>query len=128
MKKEELLRALASTQYWNRWLVFFWDMFLAVFSSLLALGIISYVFRITYSPLVLVEFMGVSMGAYAVSFLWMKTYKGIIRHSAFTEVARIAAVSLLACLLMGILLKCVAILPDDRRFFLFLCFVLFQLF
>lgn len=125
MNKEELLRNLASIQYWNRWLVFFWDMFLAVFSSLLALGIISYAFRITYSPLVLAEFMAISIGAYAISFLWMKTYKGIIRHSAFTEVARIAMVSLLACLLIGILLKFTMILPHGRRFVLFLCFDFF---
>ena len=125
MNKEELLRSLASIQYWNRWLVFFWDMFLAVFSSLLALGIISYAFRITYSPLVLAEFMAISIVAYAISFLCMKTYKGIIRHSAFTEVARIAMVSLLACLLIGILLKFTMILPNGRRFVLFLCFDFF---
>lgn len=98
---------LRQLKYVNRWVIFCLDLFIAWIASLLTLLLVKFVYDgLTVTPLLLLTFSLASMGASAIGFALVKTYKNIIRHSAFTEVGRLGIASflklVLLCLFLGV--------------------------
>ena len=89
MKINDLLLRLTKEKYLNRWIIFLIDLFLSVFSTVTSLALVSYILDWNYTDqIILTVFLALFCSP--ASFLVCQTYKGIIRHSAFTETGRIA--------------------------------------
>lgn len=98
MKIKCLLRKLTEIRYFNRWLIFFSDLVLSTFSTATALALIGYIQNVDFSLFTFIKIFVISACCSTISFLVCQTYKGIIRHSAFTETGRIAMAALLKTL------------------------------
>lgn len=66
---------------------------ISTFSTITSLALISYILDCDYSNQVVFRVFLASAFCSIVSFFVCQTYKGIIRHSAFTETGRIAMAS-----------------------------------
>lgn len=105
---------LCQLKYVNRWVIFCLDLFLSWVASLLTLLLIKFVYEsLTVTPQLLCTFSAVSIGAAAIGFAILKTYKNIIRHSAFTEVGRLAVASFLKSVLLCLFLAVWLFFPAD---------------
>lgn len=98
---------LRQLKYVNRWVIFCLDLFIAWAASLLTLLLVKFVYEgLIVTPQLLCTLSIASIGAAAIGFALLKTYKNIIRHSAFTEVGRLAVASflksVLLCLFLGV--------------------------
>lgn len=98
---------LRQLKYVNRWVIFCLDLFLSWVASLLTLLLIKFVYEsLAVTPQVLCTLSVASIVAAGISFALLKTYKNIIRHSAFTEVGRLGVASflksVLLCLFLGV--------------------------
>ena len=93
MKINYLLSRLTREKYINRWVILLIDLFLSVFSTVTSLALISYILDCDYSNQAVFSVFLASVCCSLVSFFICQTYKGIIRHSAFTETGRIAMAS-----------------------------------
>lgn len=93
MKINYLLSRLTREKYINRWVILLIDLFLSVFSTVTSLALISYILDYDYSNQTVFSVFLASVCCSLVSFFICQTYKGIIRHSAFTETGRIAMAS-----------------------------------
>lgn len=85
-----LLRLTKEKKYLNRWIIFLIDLFLSVFSTVTSLALVSYILDWNYTDQIILTVFLASLFCSTASFLVCQTYKGIIRHSAFTETGRIA--------------------------------------
>ena len=90
MKINDLLLRLTKEKYINRWIIFLIDLFLSVFSTVTSLALVSYILDWNYTDQIILTVFLASLFCSTASFLVCQTYKGIIRHSAFTETGRIA--------------------------------------
>ena len=90
MKINDLLLRLTKEKYLNRWIIFLIDLFLSVFSTVTSLALVSYILDWNYTDQIILTIFLASLFCSTASFLVCQTYKGIIRHSAFTETGRIA--------------------------------------
>lgn len=90
MKINDLLLRLTKEKYLNRWIIFLIDLFLSVFSTVTSLALVSYILDWNYTDRIILTVFLASLFCSTASFLVCQTYKGIIRHSAFTETGRIA--------------------------------------
>lgn len=90
MKINDLLLRLTKEKYLNRWIIFLIDLFLSVFSTVTSLALVSYILDWNYTDQIILTVFLASLFCSTASFLVCQTYKGIIRHSAFTETGRIA--------------------------------------
>ena len=90
MKINDLLLRLTKEKYLNRWIIFLIDLFLSVFSTVTSLAFVSYILDWNYTDQIILTVFLASLFCSTASFLVCQTYKGIIRHSAFTETGRIA--------------------------------------
>lgn len=90
MKINDLLLILTKEKYLNRWIIFLIDLFLSVFSTVTSLALVSYILDWNYTDQIILTVFLASLFCSTASFLVCQTYKGIIRHSAFTETGRIA--------------------------------------
>lgn len=95
MEINHLLQRLTREKYINRWVILLADLSLSVFSTVTSLALIGYMSGCDYFSQAVFQVFGVSVLCSIVSFFICQTYKGIIRHSAFTETGRIAVASLL---------------------------------
>lgn len=98
---------LRQLKYVNRWVIFCLDLFIAWVASLLTLLLVKFVYEgLIVTPQLLCTLSIASIGAAAIGFALLKNYKNIIRHSAFTEVGRLAVASflksVLLCLFLGV--------------------------
>lgn len=93
MKINDLLLRLTKEKYLNRWIIFLIDLFLSVFSTVTSLALVSYILDWNYTDQIILTVFLASLFCSTASFLVCQTYKGIIRHSAFTETGRIAMAS-----------------------------------
>ena len=71
-------------------IIFLIDLFLSVFSTVTSLALVSYILDWNYTDQIILTVFLASLFCSPASFLVCQTYKGIIRHSAFTETGRIA--------------------------------------
>ena len=90
MKINDLLLRLTKEKYLNRWIIFLIDLLLSVFSTVTSLALVSYILDWNYTDRIILTVFLASLFCSTASFLVCQTYKGIIRHSAFTETGRIA--------------------------------------
>lgn len=90
MKINDLLLRLTKEKYLNRWIIFLIDLFLSVFSTVTSLALVSYILDWNYTDQIILTVFLASLFCSTASVLVCQTYKGIIRHSAFTETGRIA--------------------------------------
>lgn len=105
MKINDLLLRLTKEKYLNRWIIFLIDLFLSVFSTVTSLALVSYILDWNYTDQIILTVFLASLFCSTASFLVCQTYKGIIRHSAFTETGRIAmSSSLKVAIILPVLL------------------------
>lgn len=100
-----LIVLLLKQKYFNRWFVLFIDLFFSVLSTFLVYTTFGSLLKIN---LTIYEFICLnlfSIFSSTISFLSCQTYKGVIRHSTFTETGRIAIASLVKIVLMIVLLS-----------------------
>jgi len=95
----KLLARLTVLRFLNRWLIFFNDLLFSLLSTALVVRLISYVHNISCPLTTFIEVCLCSLFCSALSFLVCRTYKGVIRHSAYTETGRIAIASLIKIIL-----------------------------
>ena len=94
---------LRQLKYVNRWVIFCLDLFLSWVASLFTLLLVKFVDEgLVVTPQFLLTLTLASTVASTIGFTVLKTYKNIIRHSAFTEVGRLGMASLLKTLLLAL--------------------------
>ncbi len=98
------LLSVRRANYVNRWVVFCLDSVLSLFASIFALSVLGFLFNRGISSRFLALFVICSFVAGSAGFLLLRTYKNVIRHSAFTEVSRIAFSSFIKILLLYVFL------------------------
>ena len=128
MKINDLLLRLTKEKYLNRWIIFLIDLFLSVFSTVTSLALVSYILDWNYTDQIILTVFLASLFCSTASFLVCQTYKGIIRHSAFTETGRIAmSSSLKVATILPVLLFTTGLL-SFRGFLTFFILTIFRAF
>lgn len=101
MKSQSLIESIRKVKYFNQWIIFFIDLSISCISTLIAMGMLGYVFKPDYQDDTVLYLVMLSAMGSMIGFFCGKTYKGIIRHSSFMEAGRIAGVVLLKiCLIL----------------------------
>lgn len=95
MNINEFALILSRVKFFNRWLVLLIDLFLSMVATATSLSFLWYILGTQLVDDVLFHILFVSLGASLASFFICQTYKGVIRHSAFTEAGRLALSSLI---------------------------------
>lgn len=95
MKFNRLLVSVTKIKYFNRWIIISTDLFLSVCSTITSMVICSYTTGNEYFNGFVVLVLLTSACSSLIGFFCCQTYKGVIRHSTFTETMRIAMSSLL---------------------------------
>lgn len=104
MNISNLTNILSDVKFFNRWIILFTDLFLSLLSTLTSLAFLRYILGTETAYYSIFNILLVSLGCSLVSFFFCQTYKGVIRHSAFTESGRLALASLVKVLLVFTLL------------------------
>lgn len=104
MNISNLTNVLSDVKFFNRWIILFTDLFLSLLSTLTSLAFLRYILGTETAYYSIFNILLVSLGCSLVSFFFCQTYKGVIRHSAFTESGRLALASLVKVLLVFTLL------------------------
>ncbi len=104
MKISDLLLNATRERYINCRVIFLIDLLLSVFSTVASLALICYALNCDCPDRSLFSIFGFSLLCSTVSFFVCQTYKGVIRHSAFTETGRIAVASFLKVAIMLVFL------------------------
>jgi FlaA1/EpsC-like NDP-sugar epimerase len=74
-----------SLDYLPRWMVFFMDVFITIFTSQITYFIVRSLGADFYDTLSVPTRYGIVVLAYTINFIVFKTYSGIIRHSTFID-------------------------------------------
>lgn len=104
MEINALTNVLSNVRFLNRWIILFVDLFLSIFSTFTSLTFIWYILGTDVANHRLYHILLLSLCCSLVSFFFCQTYKGVIRHSTFTEAGRLALSSLIKVLLLFVLL------------------------
>lgn len=89
---------LSRVKFFNRWIVLFIDLFLSILATATSLSFLWYILGTELVDDSLFHILSISFCSSLVSFFLCQTYKGVIRHSAFTEAGRLALSSLIKVL------------------------------
>lgn len=108
-----LFRYFTKVKYFNQWLIYLIDLMFSCSSTLLSLGLVSFVLAQNYTLYIYGTALFASILCSAVSFVCFKSYKGVIRYSTFTEVGRILLVTLLK---IALLIPVIVYLPTILTF------------
>ena len=106
LKISDFIILFSKQKYFNRWIIFFIDLFFSVLSTFLVFATLGNILKIS---LPVHEFIYINLFSILCStlcFLSCQTYKGVIRHSTFTETGRIAIASFVKAALMIVVLSC----------------------
>lgn len=128
MNKNVALKLLTNFKYINRWIIFCFDLLISVLSSLITILFIIYVSEFDFSFTSFSLVLLISILCSGISFLFLGTYKGIIRHSTLLEIGSLAAGSLLKTGLMILPICCLVQEMTCRHYILGLvidCFLTF---
>ncbi|ARN77759.1 polysaccharide biosynthesis protein [Nonlabens spongiae] len=87
-------------RYLPRWIVLVFDVFLVSVSSIITYNIINLLTHQFYELLSIEWQIVLTVFVYSLSFLLLSTYSGVVRHSTFVDVAKIA----IACLISTVVL------------------------
>lgn len=94
---------LSRVKFFNRWIVLFIDLFLSILATATSLSFLWYILGTELVDASLFHILSISFCSSLVSFFLCQTYKGVIRHSAFTEAGRLALSSLIKVLFIVVL-------------------------
>ena len=106
---------LSRVKFFNRWIVLFIDLFLSILATATSLSFLWYILGTELVDDSLYHILSISFCSSLVSFFLCQTYKGVIRHSAFTEAGRLALSSLIKVLFIVILVYLTTTIQSPRE-------------
>lgn len=106
---------LSRVKFFNRWIVLFIDLFLSILATATSLSFLWYILGTELVDDSLFHILSISFCSSLVSFFLCQTYKGVIRHSAFTEAGRLALSSLIKVLFIVILVYLTTTIQSSRE-------------
>ena len=106
---------LSRVKFFNRWIVLFIDLFLSILSTATSLSFLWYILGTELVDDSLFHILSISFCSSLVSFFLCQTYKGVIRHSAFTETGRLALSSLIKVLFIVVLVYLTTTIQSPRE-------------
>lgn len=115
MNINDFALVFSRVKFFNRWLVLFIDLFLSILSTATALSFLWYILGTDITDTSLLHILLISLCASLISFFLCQTYKGVIRHSAFTETGRLAFSSLMKVFLVILLVYFTTTINSPRE-------------
>lgn len=106
---------LSRVKFFNRWIVLFIDLFLSILATSTSLSFLWYILGTELVDDSLFHILSISFCSSLVSFFLCQTYKGVIRHSAFTETGRLALSSLIKVLFIVVLVYLTTTIQSPRE-------------
>lgn len=106
---------LSRVKFFNRWIVLFIDLFLSILATATSLSFLWYILGTELVDASLFHILSISFCSSLVSFFLCQTYKGVIRHSAFTEAGRLALSSLIKVLFIVVLVYLTTTIQSPRE-------------
>ena len=106
---------LSRVKFFNRWIVLFIDLFLSILATSTSLSFLWYILGTKLVDESIFHILFISFCASLCSFYLCRTYKGVIRHSAFTEAGRLALSSLIKILFIVVLVYMTTTLQSPRE-------------
>lgn len=106
---------LSRVKFFNRWIVLFIDLFLSILATATSLSFLWYILGTELVDDSLFHILSISFCSSLVSFFLCQTYKGVIRHSAFTETGRLALSSLIKVLFIVVLIYLTTTIQSPRE-------------
>lgn len=106
LKISDFIILFSKQKYFNRWIIFFIDLFFSVLSTFLVFATLGNILKISLPVREFIYINLFSILCSTICFLSCQTYKGVIRHSTFTETGRIAIASFVKATLMIVALSC----------------------
>ena len=106
---------LSRVKFFNRWIVLFIDLFLSILATATSLSFLWYILGTELVDDSLFHILSISFCSSLVSFFLCQTYKGVIRHSAFTEAGRLALSSLIKVLFIVALVYLTTTIQSPRE-------------
>ena len=106
LKISDFIILFSTQKYFNRWIIFFVDLFFSVLSTFLVFATLGNILKISLPVHEFIYINLFSILCSTICFLSCQTYKGVIRHSTFTETGRIAIASFVKAALMIVVLSC----------------------
>ena len=106
---------LSRVKFFNRWIVLFIDLFLSILATSTSLSFLWYILGTELVDDSLFHILSISFCCSLVSFFLCQTYKGVIRHSAFTEAGRLALSSLIKVLFIVVLVYLTTTIQSPRE-------------
>lgn len=106
LKIKDFIILFSKQKYFNRWVIFFIDLFFSVLSTFLVFATLGNILKISLPVREFIYINLFSILCSTICFLSCQTYKGVIRHSTFTETGRIAIASFVKATLMIVAHSC----------------------
>lgn len=106
LKISDFIILFSKQKYFNRWVIFFIDLFFSVLSTFLVFATLGNILKISLPVREFIYINLFSILCSTICFLSCQTYKGVIRHSTFAETGRIAIASFVKATLMIVALSC----------------------
>ncbi len=106
LKISDFIILFSKQKYFNRWVIFFIDLFFSVLSTFLVFATLGNILKISLPVREFIYINLFSILCSTICFLSCQTYKGVIRHSIFAETGRIAIASFVKATLMIVALSC----------------------
>ena len=106
---------LSRVKFFNRWIVLFIDLVLSILATATSLSFLWYILGTELVDDSLFHILSISFCSSLVSFFLCQTYKGVIRHSAFTEAGRLALSSLIKVLFIVVLVYLTTTIQSPRE-------------
>ena len=106
LKIKDFIILFSKQKYFNRWVIFFIDLFFSVLSTFLVFATLGNILKISLPVREFIYINLFSILCSTICFLSCQTYKGVIRHSTFAETGRIAIASFVKATLMIVALSC----------------------
>ena len=106
LKINDFIILFSKQKYFNRWVIFFIDLFFSVLSTFLVFATLGNILKISLPVREFIYINLFSILCSTICFLSCQTYKGVIRYSTFAETGRIAIASFVKATLMIVALSC----------------------
>lgn len=125
--QRKLRRLVKGQSYLPRWAVFCIDLFLSVLAISFALIVMLTSPYQPYTTLSVLQKIGIIFGLQALSFIIFRTYAGIVRHSTFVDIYRVALSALLV-LISGLAINYTYYGVTGEKLFLIIELLLYTIF
>ena len=115
MNINDFALVLSQVKFINRLIVLFIDLFLSVLATAASLSFLWYILGIELVEDSLFHILFISFCASLGSFFLCRTYKGVIRYSAFTEAGRLALSSVVKVFFIAVLVYLTTSIQSPRE-------------